>query len=1332
MIAGCAVAAERPDALVTRNAYGKVPLSFELNQGQTDARVKFLTRASTYTLFVKADEAVFAGRDGSVERVKFSGANRKARVEPLEKQPGTSNYFLSEDPTKWRTSIATYGKVAIRGVYRGIDLVFYSSEGRVEYDWVVAPGADLRQIRMKWEVAGQIRKDASGNLALGSALWQKKPVILQAGKSIEGEYVVRGKEVRFEVAKYDVTKPLLIDPVFVYSTYLSRAGGSIAVDSAANAYVAGGTNAANFPTGNPLQASYGGGNSDACVTKINASGSALVYTVCLGGSGDESAGGIAIDGAGNAYITGTTTSPDFPTSNAFQASNHGTFAISNVFVTKINASGTALVYSTYLGGSGGLHQEADGGIPRGDSPVGIAVDGAGNAYITGTAMSADFPIKNPLQANKSDPSAFSMFVTKIDASGSTLVYSTYLGGNAGAGGIAADIAGNAYVAGTTSSSTGFPTSNRLQLGGTGSDVFVTKINPTGSALLYAAFFGGSGQDFASGIAIDGAGNSYVTGGTRSTDFPIVGAVQTSNHDAPNHGTNAFVTKINSSGSALLYSTYLGGHEFNFGGGDAATGIAVDAAGDALVTGYTSSLDFPVVNALQPNYGGGIVDVFVTKFNPSGSALLYSTYLGGSGSDFGYGIAVGSNGNAYVTGVTSPQLFPLRVPNNFPTFNPLQGSSPGGDPFVTVIGTPLVNITTTSPITPGVINLPYTDTLEATDGIQPYTWSATGLPVGLTLDSGTGVLSGLPRVTGSTTFSLTVTDALGHSATQSLTILIDSTCSYQLNPGGQAFPAAGGTGIVNIIAPAGCGWWTTIGPAWITGLTTGNGNGSFTYQVRANSGADRSATLTVAGLSFSVEQQGGAIPGLSFIGTMPHIAAEENWTTMFTLVNKSATPATARLSLFGDPFGTLQLPLTFPQQAAAPNPLLTNSFDRTISANASLIVETAGPQTPPVKIGSAQLAATGAIDGFAIFHHVLTQQETVVPLETRNASSYLLAYDNTGGNVLGVAIAGITTPPGSSGVSIRIRDDVGNEIGGGGFNVNAGGHFSFVLPTQFPITANRRGTIELSPIPSSCQTGESPAPLCTGQISVLGMRFTPPNNALTTIPPLANVGTGGGSMAHIATGNGWKTTFVLVNTGTSAAPVQLNFFADNGSPLALPIGFPQLGSGATSVAPFVNQTLAAGATLVVESAAPESDPTPTVGSAQLTSSGNVSGFAIFRYNPNGQEAVVPFESRNASAYLLAFDNTAGTATGVAINSVSAQPVDVPVVIRDDTGTLIASDTLHLAANGHFAFTLAKERYPATASIRGTIEFDTPPGAQIGALAFRIPTAHTFTTLPALVK
>ncbi len=344
------------------------------------------------------------------------------------------------------------------------------------------------------------------------------------------------------------------------------------------------------------------------------------------------------------------------------------------------------------------------------------------------------------------------------------------------------------------------------------------------------------------------------------------------------------------------------------------------------------------------------------------------------------------------------------------------------------------------------------------------------------------------------------------------------------------------------------------------------------------------------------------------------------------------------------------------------------------------------------------------------------------METRNASSYLLAFDNTSGVVLAIAMANVSAQPAT--IPIVIRDDTGALIGppGATISLQANGHYSFVLPALYPVTANKRGTIQFN----------TPA---GGQISVLGIRTTPlgGSTTLTTIPALANVGTNGGSIAHIATGNGWQTTFVLVNTGSSAAQVNLTFFADvTGAPLSLPLTFPQSSSGTTTTASSVNQTLAAGATLLIQSAAPLSNPTPTTGSAQLTANGNVSGFVIFRYNPNGQEAVVPLESRTVNGFILAFDNTNGTATGVALNSVSSQAVSVPVIVRDDTGGLIATDTLALAANGHVSFTLGTDKYPTTANSRGTIEFDTPSGAQIGALGIRIPVGHTFTTLPALAK
>jgi len=552
------------------------------------------------------------------------------------------------------------------------------------------------------------------------------------------------------------------------------------------------------------------------------------------------------------------------------------------------------------------------------------------------------------------------------------------------------------------------------------------------------------------------------------------------------------------------------------------------------------------------------------------------------------------------------------------------------------------------------------------------------------------------------------------------------CTYMLSAGGQVFPAAGGNGSIGITALPGCAWSASGAPNWVTGTTSGSGNGTLNYQVTANQGPDRSVTITVAGISFTIEQQASSIVGLASIGSMAHIAAEGGWTTAFTFVNKGASSAQTRFSLFGDSSdpsgnGPLTVPLAFPQQPAAPGPLIAASLDRTLSGNASLVINSAGPLTSPVLTGSAQLAATGAVDGFAVFRQLSTAQEAVVPLETRNASSYLLAFDNTGGVVMGVAVANLSQQ--LANIGVVIRDDTGKLIGplGAMIALAGNGHTSFVLSDPvagFSVTANIRGTIEFDAPPGV-------------QISVLGIRSTPPNHALTTIPALVNAGTGGGSIAHIASGNGWQTTFVLVNTGTTAAQIHLKFFADaTGAALSLPLSFPQPNGGAATVASSVDQTLAAGTTLLILSTGPSSSPL-TLGSAQLTTNGSVGGFVIFRNNPFAQEAVVPLETRNANAYILAFDNTGGRATGIAINSVSSQTLNVPVVVRDDTGAQIATDTLTLPANAHQSFVLVTDKYPATANIRGIIEFDTPPGGQIGALGIRA-TGQAFTTLPALVK
>ena len=546
-----------PDAATqaqVSEAYGKLPLHFEANHGQTDARVSFLARGPGYTLFLIPTEAVLALRPPPaaspppaanqkriakptppVLRLQFVGANSRAQVVGREELSGKSHYFLGNDPRKWRTNIPTYARVQYKDLYLGVDLLVYGTQRQLEFDIIVAPGADPRAIRLGFQGVDNLDIDAQGDLILrtrGSEFRQRKPFIYQeingTKKTVPGMYVLTGKfQVGFQVAAYDPTKSLVIDPMLTYSTYLGGsdydAGRGIAVDAAGNAYVTGETYSTNFPLANPFRGTFAGG--DAFVTKLNATGSALVYSTYLGGSDDDVGHGIAVDGAGNAYVTGLTRSANFPAVNPFQRAYAGG---GDAFVTKLNATGSALVYSTYLGGS---DQEAGHGI---------AVDGAGNAYVTGWTRSANFPAVNAFQGTYGG-GIMDAFVTKLNTTGSALVYSTYLGGsNTDFGfGIAVDAAGNAYVTGETESGN-FPTANSLQpaFGGTG-DAFVTKLNAAGSALVYSTHLGGSGYDASHGIDLDAAGNAYVTGWTSSPNFPTMNPFQR----AYAGDSDAFVVKI---------------------------------------------------------------------------------------------------------------------------------------------------------------------------------------------------------------------------------------------------------------------------------------------------------------------------------------------------------------------------------------------------------------------------------------------------------------------------------------------------------------------------------------------------------------------------------------------------------------------------------------------------------------------------------------------------------------------------------------------------------------------------------------------------------------------
>jgi hypothetical protein len=585
----------------------------------------------------------------SVLRILLAGSNPHADVTGIEELPGRVNYFKGNNPDKWLKNIPVYRKIVYQAIYPGINLIYYGRQGSLEYDLVVNPGGDHRAIKISFQGIDAMEISSRGELILHTTSGDvtfKKPFIYQntggVTKEIEGGYVIhKPLQVSFRVAEYDTEIPLIIDPVVSYSTYLggndNDYGCGIAVDSDGCAYVTGYTHSTDFPTVNYYQVDQT--DIDAFVTKLDESGNTLCYSTYLGGNNADYGQEIVVDSAGSAYVTGYTYSINFPAVNEYQEDQTGI----DVFVTRLDPSGSSLVYSTYLGGDSNDYGNS------------IAIDSSGCAYVTGMTYSTDFPAVYACQGNQTGTDAF---VTKLEFSGSILsiLYSTYLGGNNSDNGrgIAVDSEGYAYVIGYTMS-TDFQTVNAYQGlhgdGGLFNDAFVTKLAFSGSALsvAYSTYLGGNHIDQGQAIAVDSSGSAYVTGTTASTDFPAVNHYQGSKAGS----YDVFVTRLGPSGSTLSYSTYLGG-----AADDCGEGIAVDSCGRAYVTGYTYSTDFPTEKACQADYRP-IGDAFVTKFYPQGSALVYSTYLGGNSADRGFGIAIDSAGNAYVTGDTQSTDFPKK-------------------------------------------------------------------------------------------------------------------------------------------------------------------------------------------------------------------------------------------------------------------------------------------------------------------------------------------------------------------------------------------------------------------------------------------------------------------------------------------------------------------------------------------------------------------------------------------------------------------------------------------------------------------------------------------------
>jgi hypothetical protein len=644
-------------------AYGKLPLSFEANEGQVDGRVKFISRGPGYGLFLTSTEAVLVLRKKSraqdeqqdVVRMQLLKANAAPHVEGQDELPGKSNYFIGNDPAKWRAGVANYARVQYRSVYPGIDMVYYGNQRQLEYDFVVAPGADPRRVALGFDGVDALKVDAGGDLVLSTAggeIRQHKPVVYQevdgARREVAGNYVLKGaSEVGFDVGEYDTSRPLVIDPVLVYSTYLggsdSDSAYSIDLDSRGYAYVTGMTTSDNFPLAKAAQvkrAIYPGTSrsyySDAFVTKLNAAGTALIYSTYLGaGRAGEVGKGIAADAAGNAYVTGSTVcSPcvngrgpnDFPVLNAAQPVAGDP---QEGFVTKLSPTG-ALVFSTFLGGTSG------------DSGEKIVVDDAsGDVYVTGNTGAPGFPTTPGAYKDSTCSTCANGtnhgYVAKYNAAGAAQ-WATLIGVGY-AYDIALDSAGNTYLTGAAG--LGFPVTPgafQEQVGG-GGEAFVAKLNPQGSDLLYSTFLGGAQSDRGYGIDVDAAGNAYVTGQTQSATFPTTpGAFDVSF----NGGEDAFVTKLNATGTELLYSTFLGGRAKDVG-----RSIGLDSSNNVYVTGQTASGTFPVKNSLQIKIGTN--EIFLTRLNAAGSALVYSTFLGtGDGRD----VAVTGAGIAFLTGQAS--------------------------------------------------------------------------------------------------------------------------------------------------------------------------------------------------------------------------------------------------------------------------------------------------------------------------------------------------------------------------------------------------------------------------------------------------------------------------------------------------------------------------------------------------------------------------------------------------------------------------------------------------------------------------------------------------------
>ncbi len=697
---------------------GRLPLNFEAQPAGGPAG--FVSRGPGYSLSVETDGAVLVldqggdqggdqgvashaagpriamgGRSVSdsakapvVLRMSLLGANTHANLRAENPQEGASNYFLGNDPSRWRTNVQHFSKVRASAVYPGIDLVYYGNPDTLEHDFIVAPGADAGKIAMKFDGASGLRINNAGDLLISAGngeVEMHRPVVYQGAgenrREVSGAFELRAaNEVGFRIGAYDHSRELVVDPVISYSTYLGGSnpdlGYSVTTDKTGNIILVGLTRSSDFPTKGtiqPFNSTVCGGLAcaDIFVAKFNAAGTALAFSTYIGGSNYDYfnlQAGLALDAAGNIVVAGSTESSDFPTTaGAYQKTfgGDGPGGFGDGFVFKLAANGSALIYSTYIGGN------SDDGMES------MAMDSAGNTYVTLLTLSANFPTTTGAYqttcANLG--TRYCGVIVKLNPTGSSLVFSTYLAGTTtvqdSAFAIALDAANNVYLSGLAGSAD-FPTTVGAfdrTCGTDGAcnstfDAFAAKLNAAGSKLMYSTFLGGSGFDWADQMVVDKAGNAYVIGGTLSTDFPTSaaatqkafgGTVSGCASSNAFHCGDLFIVKLNPTGSKLAYSTYFGGS-----GDEYPTSLALDLAGDLYVSGVTTSTNIAVKNPVQAAYGGDPSDGLLAELNPAGSAFLFASYLGGNDRDVALGIHVDRSGNLFVASQARSTNFPVTA------------------------------------------------------------------------------------------------------------------------------------------------------------------------------------------------------------------------------------------------------------------------------------------------------------------------------------------------------------------------------------------------------------------------------------------------------------------------------------------------------------------------------------------------------------------------------------------------------------------------------------------------------------------------------------------------